>query len=180
MRQLILFAVFALISCWSFSLEIDQQGFDSSDGFRLTTRDDGLTISLQAPEGEAFIDLQFIPRRVNSPAAPLIRQIGIDSVPALENIDPNYLFWVGQRDLELRGGWNIFFDRVPTRPYSVEKGYLVPDTVTVSSHGNRATVEISGLSSTHFSGTLAFLFYQDSPFVHMEARVSTERPAICG
>jgi len=177
MRQIAIFTLFLLVNTSIFGIEIYQQGFDASDGFDLTTTDDTLTIIWDAPEGKAFIELQFIPRRGNFPAAPLIRKIGVDGIPALENLDPNYLFWVGDRNLELRGGWNIFFDRVPTRPYSVEKGYLVPNTVTVSSNGNRATVEIDGLASTHFSGTLAFLLYQDSPFVHMEARVSTGRPA---
>ena len=46
----------------------------------------------------------------------------------MEDLDPNYLFWVGDRDLTLRDGWEIFFDRVPTRPYSVEKGIFHPQT----------------------------------------------------
>jgi len=123
------------------------------------------------------MDLQFIPRRGNRPAAPLIRQIGVNGVAAMEEVDPNYLFWVGDRDLETRDGWTIFFDRVPTRPYAVEKAYLTPTKVAVSSNAGRAVIEIGGLRSTHFSGSLVFVLYHDSPFVHMEARVSTDRPA---
>ena len=139
--------------------------------------DDGLVLQWNAPEGRAYIDLQFIPRRGNSAAAPLIRELGINGESIIEEVDPNYLFWIGDRDLELRDGWEIFFDRVPTRPYSVEKGYLIPESVNVSTEGGRATIEIEGLSSTNFAGSLAFILYHDSPFVHMEARVSTERPA---
>jgi hypothetical protein len=173
----LLIVYFLLVPSGAFAVEIDRQGFSDADGFELATREDGLTISWDAPEGKAFMDLQFIPRRRNTPAAPLIRAIGVDGIAALEGVDPNYLFWVGERDLALRDGWEIFFDRVPTRPYSVEKGYLVPSRVSVSTEGGRATVEIDGLNSTHFSGSLAFMLYHGSPFVHMEARVATDRPA---
>ncbi|MDP6415112.1 MAG: hypothetical protein QGG54_08825, partial [Gammaproteobacteria bacterium] len=57
------------------------------------------------------------------------------------------------------------------------KGYLIPENISVATEGGRATIEIDGLNSTHFSGSLAFILYHDSPFVHMEARVSTDRPA---
>ena len=180
MRQLI--ATFFALTLASFSTvilaaDITQQGFMANDDFDLTTRDDGLVLQWNAPEGRAYIDLQFIPRRGNSAAAPLIRELGINGESIIEEVDPNYLFWIGDRDLELRDGWEIFFDRVPTRPYSVEKGYLIPESVNVSTEGGRATIEIEGLSSTNFAGSLAFILYHDSPFVHMEARVSTERPA---
>ena len=159
-------------------IEISQNGFNREDGFGLQTTENGLRLEWDSPEGTAFIDLQFIERRGGTPSGPLIRQIGIDNHAVMEGLDPNYLFWVGDRDLEKRpDGWMIFFDRVPTRSYSVEKGFLIPDTVSVSSSGGRATIEIGGLNSTHFSGSLAFVFYHGSPFVHMEARVSTQRPA---
>ncbi len=95
----------------------------------------------------------------------------------MEGLDPNYLFWIGDRDLEKRAGWSIFFDRVPTRPYSVEKGYLIPENVSVSSDGGRARIEIGLLESTHFTGSLNLLFYEGSPYIHMEARVATDREA---
>ena len=180
MRQLIA-AFFSLTLAASPTLilaaDVTQLGFSANSDFDLTTRDDGLVLQWNAPEGRAYIDLQFIPRRGNSAAAPLIRELGINGESIIEEVDPNYLFWIGDRVLELRDGWEIFFDRVPTRPYSVEKGYLIPESVNVSTEGGRATIEIEGLSSTNFAGYLVFVLYHDSPFVHMEARVSTERPA---
>lgn len=175
LRSILSFAV--CLPAFVFAAEISQQGFSASDGFDLETREDGLIVSWNAPEGRAYIDLQFIPRQGNNAAAPLIREFGINNESVIEGVDPNYLFWVGERDLELRDGWEIFFDRVPTRPYAVEKGYLIPENVNVSSSGSRATIEIDGLNSSNFSGSLAFILYHDSPFVHMEARVATERPA---
>ncbi len=120
MKQLIA-AFFALALLASSTLilaaDITQQGFSANDGFDLTTRDDGLVLQWNAPEGRAYIDLQFIPRRGNSAAAPIIRELGINGKAIIEEVNPNYLFWIGDRDMELRDGWEIFFDRVPTRPY---------------------------------------------------------------
>jgi hypothetical protein len=176
MKSLLL-SLCLLLSIPLLAIEIDQSQVDSNDGFAVQSSDKNLSIQWDSPEGKAFMELQFIPRNGGRPAAPLIRAIGVDTVAALEGLDPNYLFWVGERDLEKRSGWSIFFDRVPTRPYTVEKGYLIPQNVHVSTSGGRATIELDGLSSERFSGSLAFTFYHGSPFVHMEARVSTEREA---
>jgi hypothetical protein len=156
---------------------VDKTQFNQEDGFKLVAREDGLIFTWETPEGTAFIDLQITPIRGKA-NGPLIKQLGVDGKAILSGLDPNYLFWVGDRDLEKRpDGWMIFFDRVPTRPYSVEKGFLAPERITVSTEGKRAVIELDGLASTHFLGSLVFIFYDGSPFVHMEARVSTQRPA---
>ncbi len=72
-----------VISSGAFAVEIDQNGFNDADGFELAVREDGLKISWDAPEGRAFMELQFIPRRRNRPPAPLIRAIGVDGIAAL-------------------------------------------------------------------------------------------------
>jgi hypothetical protein len=170
-----------LLLTWSVTAaEVDSSNLDPADNFNLTPTEDGLAISWNSPAGQAYIEFQVIPQQGNNPAGPLIKEIGIDGRPSISGVDPHYLFYIGQRDLELRDlddGWMIFFDRVHRRPYGVEKAVLTPELITVSSAGGRATVEFDGLKSQNFSGSLAFILYHDSPFVHMEARVSTERPA---
>ena len=52
--------------------EISTTNFDETDGFELTSRSDGLALTWDAPEGKAHLDLQFIPRRGNNTALPLI------------------------------------------------------------------------------------------------------------
>ena len=160
------------------AIDIDPSTFTPGNGFELDIEENGLRFDWQSAEGTAHIKLQFLPRRGGNPRPPLIKELGVDNQVVMEGMDPQYLFWVGDRDLEKRAdGWMIFFDRVPTRPYSVESGDLEPQSVQVSRKGKRATIEIEGLRSHHFSGSLAFVFYQGSPFVHLEARVSTDRPA---
>jgi hypothetical protein len=144
MRLLVL--LISIPFCGSLAaIEIDSGDFDSTESFQFTSEEDNLTIKWDAGGTTAQLDLQFIQRRGGTPAAPLIKSLGLDGTTIMEGLDPNYLFWVGDRDLEKQpDGWMIFFDRVPTRPYSVEKGYLTPRNVSVSSEGNRAIIEIDG------------------------------------
>lgn len=175
-RQLVIF-LSTLVCSSLFAIDLDRSHFQNTAAFALEERSDGLVFKWNTPQGTAHVELQFIPRQGGRPPKPLIRELGLNDKPIMEGLDPNYLFWIGDRDLEKRSGWSIFFDRVPTRPYSVEKGYLTPDSVSIHSDGNRARIAIGGLKSNHFSGSLNLLFYDGSPFIHMEARVSTEREA---
>jgi len=109
MKILIPFTI-SLLPSLLIAAEINIAEFDETHGFELTSHNDGLALTWDAPEGKAYLDLQFIPRRGNNAALPLIREIGINGTAALSGVDPNYLFWVGDRDLNLRGGWEIFFD----------------------------------------------------------------------
>jgi len=171
-------AFLTLLCCsWTLGIEIDRSGFESGRTFAFDETENGFRLEWPTKRETAYIEFQFIPRRGNNPAAPLIREVGMDGKTIMTDLDPNYLFWIGERDLEKRSGWSIFFDRVPTRPYSVEKGYLSPNAASVYSEGNRTTIEIDGLESVHFSGSVAFTFYEGSPFFNMEARVSTGREA---
>jgi len=158
------------------AVEIDTQAFNPGDNFVLTPTENGLAVTWESLQGTSHIEFQVIPRRGNYPAAPLIKELGVNGEVSISGIDPNHLFYVGQRNLE-KNGWTIFFDRVHRRPYSAEKAVLTPETITVASSTSRATVEFDGLESLNFSGSLAFTLYHGSPFVHMEARVSTQRPA---
>jgi len=160
--------------------ELDTRAYDPDNGFNLTPTTNGLAITWDAPSGQSHIEFQVIPRQGNNAAAPLIREIGQDGRSTITDINPHYLFFVGQRDLDIRDlddGWMIFFDRVHRRPYAVEKAVLTPENISVTTSRSRATVQFDGLESPSFSGSLVFTLYHGSPFIHMEARVSTERPA---
>ncbi len=129
-----------------------------------------MSISWNSPEGQSYIEFQIIPQQGNNAAGPLIKELGVDGQPSISGVDPHYLFYVGERDLDLREmdeGWMIFFDRVHRRPYSAEKGVLTPDTITVSSNGLRATIDFDGLQIPHFSSSLPFTLYHVRPFFNL-------------
>ena len=107
MQKTIWLPIFTLLQLTSISLyaiDINQQGFNPDAGFTLATSEEEFRLGWKVNESEAFIEFQFIPRQGNTPAAPLIKTLGFDNTTIMEGLDPNYLFWVGDRDLELRGG----------------------------------------------------------------------------
>lgn len=166
------------IAPFCYAAELNLQSFNPAHGFDLVETESGLAFSWRTGAGQSEIEFQIIPQSGNNSAGPLIKEISVDGDTVISDVDPHYLFYVGERDLDLReNSWLIFFDRVHRRPYSVEKGVLTPQNISISSTPSRATVEFDGLNSPNFSGKLAFIFYHGSPFIHMEARVSTDRPA---
>lgn len=176
--RLFSFFIPLLVSAALTAIEIDQSGFDPVDGFGLQSSDNGIYFEWDTPEGKGSLELRVNYRQDGRRLTPIIKSIGLDGTFIIEDLDPHYLFWVGDRDLEKReDDWMVFFDRVPTRPYSVEKAQLMPTRISVSTVGARAMIELDGLNSQHFSGTVNFLLYHGSPFIHMEARASTQRPA---
>ena len=82
MKILIPFII-SLLPSLLIAAEINIAEFDETHGFELTSHNDGLALTWDAPEGKAYLDLQFIPRRGNNAALPLIREIGINGTAAL-------------------------------------------------------------------------------------------------
>lgn len=114
--------------------------------------------------------------------SPLVKSMGImqgeKTSELFNNLDPQYVFWRGKRDLKKRHGWTIFFDRPDRRSFSLEKAMLDFDSVRVSSTGRRCTLTIHTLRSPSFEGTLNFIFYPGSKLIRMEAAVSTKHDSV--
>src|SRR5690606_8086239 len=102
-----------------------------------------------------------------SPAKPLIKTIPIGQTKACQmlsqDLDAAFLLTIGKRDLLSQNRWNIFFDRVPTRPYETFPVILEKDSIAVKTVGSRTIVTIGTLSAEHFSGNLEITFYHGSP-----------------
>src|SRR5687767_10006035 len=47
----------------------------------------------------------------------LFKSLGLSSKTIVSDLDPVFLLTVGKRDLVSQNGWNIFFDRVPLKPF---------------------------------------------------------------
>ena len=115
--------------------------------------------------------------------APLVKSVGtmeraLDPAEViLRDINPVTLLTVGKRDLEKRRGWNIFFDKVHTRPSETSRLHLALESVQVSSKASTAHVDFARVSTEDFSGTLRFSFTSGSSLVRVEAIVSTETNA---
>ncbi|OUJ73267.1 CehA/McbA family metallohydrolase domain-containing protein [Hymenobacter crusticola] len=111
--------------------------------------------------------------------APLFRSIqlrtrGHNQVIA-RNLEPAFILTVGKRDLVSQNGWNIFFDKVPQKPfraYRLTRDHL---TAAVSSTGARTTVTLGGLHAPGFSGQLELTLYHGSPLFNVAAVLTTSQ-----
>jgi hypothetical protein len=92
------------------------------------------------------------------------------------NLDPAFVLRVGKRTLSpSSGGWDVFFDRVPTRPYTTNAVKFEKGKASVSTHGAQTIVKITGIQSEPFKGDLEITLYNGSPLFNVAAVVSTER-----
>jgi hypothetical protein len=98
--------------------------------------------------------------------------------PVAKGLDPVLLLRVGTRDLEKRGGWTIFFDRMQRKPSEVIGAVIGRQSVTATSAARRATLTIGDVSAGPFHGQLRWTFYADNPFVLQEAVLRTEQDGI--
>ncbi|MCC8424638.1 hypothetical protein [Mucilaginibacter sp. UR6-11] len=90
------------------------------------------------------------------------------------NLNPEFILTVGKRDLVSQNGWNIFFDRVPQKPFTP---YLVgfdKQTASVKTEGSRTIVRIDGVKASTFSGQLEITFYNGSPLFNVAAVMATD------
>ena len=113
--------------------------------------------------------------------APLIQSIGVgtfkEPVQLLaEGIDPVLFLRVGNRDLEKRNGWTIFFDRMQNKPNQVYRAEISRAQAVAKSHNGRVTLTIGNVKAGPFQGKMRWTFYVNCPFVLQEAVLSTERP----
>ncbi|MCE6991982.1 hypothetical protein [Dyadobacter sp. CY323] len=116
-----------------------------------------------------------------SPFRPLFKRIALGTkaqpVTISEDLDAAFLLTVGKRDLLSQNGWNIFFDKVPSRPFQTFPVALKKTSISVKTIGSRTVVTIGSLSADRFSGVLAVTFYNGSPLFNIAAVMSTKAEA---
>ena len=89
---------------------------------------------------------------------------------------------IGTRGPGERGeddGPYIFFDKVDRRPHQRHTARLDPHSAKVASDGPaRASIVISSISAGSFAGDLVLRFYSGSPFIHIDAAMTTKAPKV--
>lgn len=111
---------------------------------------------------------------------PLIESFAVRAAAAAQprviarDLTPFTAVTVGTRNLETRGGWTIFFDKVHERPYQRYPATLTIESVRVAARGLRGSVTFDRLAAGPFSGSLVFSFFAGSPLILAEAVVSTQ------
>lgn len=109
---------------------------------------------------------------------PLFKLISISKGAAQKiistDIDPAFVLSIGKRDLLSQNGWNIFFDKVPSKPYKSYPAVLKKSSASVKSVGSHTVVTIGNLHADRFDGALEVTFYNGSPLFNVAAVMSTD------
>jgi len=116
-----------------------------------------------------------------SSSAPLFKRISLGTkakqITVSEELDPAFLLSIGKRDLLSQNGWNIFFDKVPLRPFKTYPIILAKNTIAIETVGSRTVVRIGKLTADSFTGVLEITFYNGSPLFNIAAVMSTKADA---
>nr|WP_315422762.1 hypothetical protein [uncultured Pedobacter sp.] len=113
-------------------------------------------------------------------ARPLFSSLQVGKPGALKEVaahlDPAFVLRIGKRTLSPNsGGWDVFFDRVPTRPYTTNAVKFAKGATSVFTKGAQTVVRINGVQCETFSGALEITLYNGSPLFNVAAVVSTPK-----
>jgi len=89
--------------------------------------------------------------------------------------DPMVQVRVGDRDLQKRDGWTIFFDRMQRKPSELFRAKIEQKRAIVTGNARRATLTIGDIAAGPFQGQLRWTFYAGNSFVLQEAVMKTDR-----
>lgn len=145
------------------------------NGAKVISSKSTLTISWPAGHGKtAKMDLNL------SNSQPLFKDLSVikagKSSSVAANLDPTFILRVGSRTLSPNsGGWDVFFDRVPTRPYKTHLVNFEGRQTKVTTQGTRTTLRIGKVSAPDFNGALEITVYNGSPMFNIAAVISTAK-----
>ncbi|MCX2574099.1 CehA/McbA family metallohydrolase domain-containing protein [Pedobacter sandarakinus] len=92
------------------------------------------------------------------------------------NLDPAFVLTIGKRTLSpSSGGWDVFFDRVPRKPYKSFPVKLAKGNASVITSGQQTIIRILGAEADRFSGALEITLYNGSPLLNVSAVLSTSQ-----
>ncbi len=151
---------------------VDLSGLQKTSGAVAAFRNNLLDISWQAGKGEKARLLINLDKE-----QPLFKSIQLTSQGQFQEIatglDPAFILTLGKRDLVSQNGWNIFFDRVPQKPYQAFPVQLDKRQVRVTSSGIRTLIVISAVTAASFNGAIEITLYKGSPLFNIAAVIST-------
>jgi hypothetical protein len=108
---------------------------------------------------------------------PLFQSIQVSSKGKLQEVaaglDPAFVLTIGKRDLVSQNGWNIFFDRVPLKPFKAYPVTINKRNAKVSTEGAHTIISIPGVSAASFSGDIEITLYNGSPLFNVAAVMAT-------
>ena len=151
---------------------VDLNGF-KKNGTTVSVQNKKFTISWPSGKGNTgrmILDLHSTNALFNS----IQLSRGATFYEIAKNLDPAFILRVGKRTLSSSsGGWDVFFDKVPTRPYKTYALKFDKKTARIKTEGSRTVISISNLSAPAFKGTLEIILYNGSPLFNVSANMTT-------
>ncbi|WP_295117146.1 hypothetical protein [uncultured Chitinophaga sp.] len=149
-------------------VRVNTKSFNTRNEARVIQKGELLEVSWPAGKaltGKVIFDL--------GKGKPLFRQLLLGEKVVSADLDAAFIITVGKRDLRSQNGWNIFFDKVPKKPFDSYPVSLEKTSAAVKSEGSHTVVTIGQLSADRFAGNLEVTFYNGSPLFNVAAVMST-------
>jgi hypothetical protein len=153
-------------------MQVDTKGFQSGKAVSVKKSGEQLTLDWPAggnKKGKIVLDLK--------PGSPLFKSMGIQNGARFSEVssglDPVFIVTIGKRDLVSQNGWNIFFDKVPQKPFKAHKATLEKTAASIRTLGTRTVVTIGKITAADFSGDLEITVFNESPLINIAAVMST-------
>lgn len=159
-------------------IPVDLSGLDSKSGVIAQVQGNDLALTWptgKAQQGKVVLNLKA--------GQPLFKSIQLGQKGALReiaaNLHPSFILTIGKRDLVSQNGWNIFFDKVPKKPFQSYAIQFDKKEARLSSVGSQTIIRVSDLRAASFEGALEITLYNGSPLFNVAAVVSTPVDSHC-
>ena len=173
MRYTTAFLLIIIFGAAHAQLKPDLKNFDKKNGASAIVKGNILTVSW--PAGPSKTGKLVFGLSAQQPVFKSIElQEGGKNHPIASDLDPSFVLTVGKRELTPEKGWNIFFDKVPNKPFKSHNIDFIKRTAAVSSLGTRTVITLGTLEAPGFSGSLEITLYHGSPLVNIAAVMSTD------
>jgi hypothetical protein len=174
MMRCVLFSLSVIFCCTLHAqVRVDLKNFRKKNGAAASINGDLLSVSWPVGKnevGKLVFDL--------SKQQPVFKSIalneGSETSSIATNLDPTFILTVGKRDLVSQNGWNIFFDKVPNKPFQSYTLSFNKETASVVTVGSRTVIRIGSISAPGFTGQLEVTLYHGSPLMNVAAVISTD------
>jgi hypothetical protein len=170
----VIFFVLLSVGALQAQIKVDLTNFSKRNGSTASVRGNLVSVSWSAGTGKTgkiILDL--------SATQPVFKSIalheGKSTHPIAAGLDPAFVLTVGKRDLISQNGWNIFFDKVPNKPFKAHNIELIKQSASVRSVGTRTIITIGSMKAPDFSGNLEITLYDGSPLLNIAAVVTTAK-----
>ncbi len=173
LRNTLLLILINCLTAYS-QIPVDLSALNKKNGAKVQVKNALLSVTWPvdgSEQGKIVIDLEKdkpLLKSVLLSESGVFKEIGTD-------LDPSFLLTVGKRTLSsTSGGWDVFFDRVPTRPYQSHIVNFNKRNASVASAGSQTIIRIDEVNAATFKGSLEITLYNGSPLLNIAAVMETD------